>query len=134
MIRIALAAAAISGLTACSTLVDGMLGRYHAYDAVEYAQTVDLLRQSRLLVPACADPVVAKQHFQSTLQTAESLQLYLEGRPHNQKLVEIAVKITGMLRDSVQRDSMSRFFCQERARNITQATELLRRISGEKTS
>jgi len=122
-------------LTGCATsnsLLDGLLGRYHNYDPIEYAQTVNLVIDARSLEPACTDPETYRYHL-SVLQTAtQDLRAYAEGRPYNQRTVTLANSMDKLIADTASKDTMSAFFCRERSKNIVKAAEILRTASGEK--
>jgi hypothetical protein len=119
-------------LTGCSTLIDGITGKYHNYDAVEYNLAVDLVVRSRGIEPRCSDAVVAKKEVQELGQRVDYFLAYTEGRPYNKRTNELAKKIKDMVTDTEKRDAMSPFFCRERAKNIVKAAEILRGSSGEK--
>lgn len=122
----------LTGCATTSSLVDGLLGRYHNYDPVEYGQTVHLVLQARALESACQDPNMFKYKLHSMDSTADQLQAYTEGRPYNKRMLEVTDALIGMIQDTVKKDSMSDFFCRQRAKNIVKAAETIRTLSGDK--
>lgn len=122
----------LTGCATTSTLVDGLLGRYHNYDPVEYGQTVHLVLQARTLEAACQDTDMLKYKLYSMDNTADQLQAYAEGRPHNKRMIEVTDALIGMIQDTVKKDSISDFFCRQRAKNIVEAAETIRTLSGDK--
>ena len=119
-------------LTGCSTLVDGVLGKYHNYDAVEYNLSVDLVVRSRGIEPRCSDTASAKKEIHDLGQRVDYFVAYTEGRQYNKRTNELAKKMKDMVIDTEKRDIMSPFFCRERAKNIVKAAEIIRSSSGEK--
>jgi hypothetical protein len=122
-------------LTGCATsnsLVDGLLGRYHNYDPIEYAQAVSLVVTARSLESACTDTGVYQYRLGALHDGAKDLRAYAEGRPYNQRTTELVDAIDKLIKDTASKETMSAFFCRERSRNITKAAEILRASSGEK--
>jgi hypothetical protein len=122
-------------LTGCATsnsFVDGLLGRYHNYDPIEYAQAVSLVVTARSLETACADINVYRYRLDALHDGANDLRAYAEGRPYNQHTAELVDTINKLIKDTASKETMGAFFCRERSRNIVKATEILRAASGEK--
>ena len=123
---------ALTGCTTSNTLLDGLLGRYHNYDPVEYGQTVHLVQEARTLESACEDRDLLQYKLHSMDNTVEQLRAYTEGRPYNNRLTELSDTLIGMIQDTVKKTEMSQFFCRQRAKNIVRAAETIRTLSGEK--
>ena len=123
---------ALTGCTTTNTLLDGLLGRYHNYDPVEYGQTVHLVQQARTLESACEDRDLLQYKLYSMDNTVDQLRAYTEGRPYNNRLTELSETLIGMIQDTVKKTEMSQFFCRQRAKNIVRAAETIRTLSGEK--
>lgn len=77
----------LTGCATTSTLIDGLLGRYHNYDAVEYQHTVDLVLQARGLESGCADRDIMQYRLYSIDNTADQLRAHAEGRPDRKSVV-----------------------------------------------
>lgn len=127
-----LVALTLTGCATSNTLIDGLLGRYHNYDPVEYGQTVHLVMQARTLEAACQDTNLLKYKLYSIDNAADQLRAYAEGRAHNTRLVAVTDTLIGMIQETVKKDSMSEFFCRQRSRNIVKAAETIRALSGDK--
>ena len=123
---------ALTGCATSNTLLDGLLGRYHNYDPVEYGQTVHLVQQARTLESACEDRDLLQYKLYSMDNTVDQLRAYTEGRPYNNRLTELSDTLIGMIQDTVKKTEMSQFFCRQRAKNIVRAAETIRTLSGEK--
>ena len=123
---------ALTGCTTSNTLLDGLLGRYHNYDPVEYGQTVHLVQEARTLESACEDRDLLQYKLHSMDNTVEQLRAYAEGRPYNNRLTELSDTLIGMIQDTVKKTEMSQFFCRQRAKNIVRAAETIRTLSGDK--
>ena len=123
---------ALTGCTTSNTLLDGLLGRYHNYDPVEYGQTVHLVQEARTLESACEDRDLLQYKLYSMDNTVDQLRAYTEGRPYNNRLTELSDTLIGMIQDTVKKTEMSQFFCRQRAKNIVRAAETIRTLSGEK--
>ena len=123
---------ALTGCATSNTLLDGLLGRYHNYDPVEYGQTVHLVQQARTLESACEDRDLLQYKLYSMDNTVDQLRAYTEGRPYNNRLTELSETLIGMIQDTVKKTEMSQFFCRQRAKNIVRAAETIRTLSGEK--
>jgi hypothetical protein len=119
-------------LTGCSTLIDGIMGNYHNYDAVEYNHAVKQVVFARGLESKCSTPDAYKMMLDQMSHHLKYNQAYLEGRPYNKKTLELNNKLLGMVEDTAKRETMSAFFCKERSKNIVKAAEILRSSSGEK--
>ena len=123
----ALAASAISllltGCATSNTLLDGLLGRYHNYDPVEYAHTVQVVLQARELEQQCADPEQLKSQLQSIQTTLTMQRTYTEGRPYNDRITQLTDELIKMVRNTADKEEMSEFFCRQRAKNIVKAAE-----------
>lgn len=121
-----------STLVACSSLRDGVLGRFHKYDANEYALATGIVAESRSMDQTCGNlaTAVSKAHDLGT--KTDFFILYVEGRPYNKRTVTLARDLRTMLQDTEDRTEMSEFFCRERAKNIVKAAELIRTHSGGK--
>lgn len=127
-----LVSVALTGCATSNTLLDGLLGRYHNYDPVEYGQTVHLVQQARNLETACEDRNMLQYRLYSLDNTVDQLRVYAEGRPYNGRLTELSDTLIGMIQDTVKKKEMSEFFCRQRSRNIVKAAETIRTLSGEK--
>jgi len=123
---------ALTGCATTNTLLDGLLGRYHNYDPVEYGQTVHLVQEARTLESACEDRDLLQYKLYSMDNTVDQLRAYTEGRPYNNRLTELSDTLIGMIQDTVKKTEMSQFFCRQRAKNIVRAAETIRTLSGEK--
>ena len=123
---------ALTGCATSNTLLDGLLGRYHNYDPVEYGQTVHLVQEARTLESACEDRDLLQYKLYSMDNTVDQLRAYAEGRPYNNRLTELSDTLIGMIQDTVKKTEMSQFFCRQRAKNIVRAAETIRTLSGEK--
>ena len=123
---------ALTGCATSNTLLDGLLGRYHNYDPVEYGQTVHLVQEARTLESACEDRDLLQYKLYSMDNTVDQLRAYTEGRPYNNRLTELSDTLIGMIQDTVKKTEMSQFFCRQRAKNIVRAAETIRTLSGEK--
>ena len=123
---------ALTGCATSNTLLDGLLGRYHNYDPVEYGQTVHLVQEARTLESACEDRDLLQYKLHSMDNTVEQLRAYAEGRPYNNRLTELSDTLIGMIQDTVKKTEMSQFFCRQRAKNIVRAAETIRTLSGDK--
>ena len=123
---------ALTGCATSNTLLDGLLGRYHNYDPVEYGQTVHLVQEARTLESACEDRDLLQYKLYSMDNTVDQLRAYAEGRPYNNRLTELSDTLIGMIKDTVKKTEMSQFFCRQRAKNIVRAAETIRTLSGEK--
>ena len=123
---------ALTGCATSNTLLDGLLGRYHNYDPVEYGQTVHLVQEARTLESACEDRDLLQYKLYSMDNTVDQLRAYTEGRPYNNRLTELSDTLIGMIKDTVKKTEMSQFFCRQRAKNIVRAAETIRTLSGEK--
>jgi hypothetical protein len=88
--------------------------------------------QARALESACQDTNMLKYKLYSMDSTADQLQSYAEGRPHNKRMIEVTNTLIGMIQDTVKKDNMSEFFCRQRAKNIVKAAETIRTLSGGK--
>lgn len=119
-------------LTACAPVKDGALGRFHRYDANEYTLTVGILHAARSIESQCGATGGAKHMFENLKDRVGFFLTYAEGRPHNNRTVGLATDLRDMIADTANRNEMSEFFCQERAKNIVRASEILRSASGEK--
>ena len=119
-------------LTGCSTLVDGILGRYHNYDPVQYKLTVDLVVASRNIEPSCSNTNAARTAANIVKDKANYYIDYTAGRQYNKKENELATKLYNLATDTAKRETMSLFFCKERAKNLVSAAEVIRSVSGEK--
>lgn len=122
----------LTGCATSNTLIDGLLGRYHNYDPVEYGQTVHLVIEARALASACEDLNLYKYRLYSMRNTVNQIRAYAEGRPYNTRLVELTDTLTSMIQNTVSKDQMSLFFCRERSKNIVTAAETVRTLSGDK--
>lgn len=131
-IAAALIAVTMTGCATSDTLIDGLLGRYHNYDAVEYQHTVNLVMQARGLESGCADRDSMQYRLYSIDNTADQLRAHAEGRPYNGRMVELTDTLITMIQDTAKKSEMSAFFCQQRSRNIVRASETIRTLSGEK--
>lgn len=131
-IAAALIAVTLSGCATSNTLIDGLLGRYHNYDAVEYQHTVNLVMQARGLEPSCAERDVMQYRLFSLDNLADQLRAHAEGRPYNGRMVALTDTLIKMIQDTAKKSDMSEFFCQQRSRNIVKAAETIRTLSGEK--
>lgn len=127
-----MASVILTGCATSNTLIDGLLGRYHNYDAIEYAQTVNLVMNARTLEAACAEPDLYQYRLSNINNGARELRTYAEGRPYNSRTVELTDRLAKLVADTANKDGMSAFFCRERSKNIVKATEILRASSGEK--
>ena len=123
---------ALTGCATSNTLLDGLLGRYHNYDPVEYGQTVHLVQEARTLESACEDRDLLQYKLYSMDNTVDQLRAYTEGRPYNNRLTELSDTLIGMIQDTVKKTEMSQFFCRQRAKNIVRAAETIRTLSGDK--
>ena len=123
---------ALTGCTTSNTLLDGLLGRYHNYDPVEYGQTVHLVQEARTLESACEDRDLLQYKMYRMDNTVDQLRAYTEGRPYNNRLTELSDTLIGMIQDTVKKTEMSQFFCRQRAKNIVRAAETIRTLSGDK--
>ena len=123
---------ALTGCATSNTLLDGLLGRYHNYDPVEYGQTVHLVQEARTLESACEDRDLLQYKLYSMHNTVDQLRAYTEGRPYNNRLTELSDTLIGMIQDTVKKTEMSQFFCRQRAKNIVRAAETIRTLSGDK--
>ena len=123
---------ALTGCATSNTLLDGLLGRYHNYDPVEYGQTVHLVQEARTLEAACEDRDLLQYKLYSMDNTVDQLRAYTEGRPYNNRLTELSDTLIGMIQDTVKKTEMSQFFCRQRAKNIVRAAETIRTLSGDK--
>ena len=123
---------ALTGCTTSNTLLDGLLGRYHNYDPVEYGQTVHLVQEARTLESACEDRDLLQYKLYRMDNTVDQLRAYTEGRPYNNRLTELSDTLIGMIQDTVKKTEMSQFFCRQRAKNIVRAAETIRTLSGDK--
>lgn len=121
-------------MTGCATttLLDGLLGRYHNYDPVEYAKTVDVVIKARVLEPTCSDQISFRQQLAELDQSVQELRAYAEGRPYNTRTVTLADAVSNIVKDTKSKEQISQFFCRERSKNIVKAAEILRTASGEK--
>ena len=127
-----LVSVALTGCATSNTLIDGLLGRYHNYDPVEYGQTVQLVQAARTLEAACEDRNLIQYKLYSMHNTVDQLRAYTEGRPYNSRLTQLSDTLIGMIQDTVKKQEMSEFFCRQRSRNIVKAAETIRALSGEK--
>ena len=127
-----LVSVALTGCATSNTLLDGLLGRYHNYDPVEYGQTVHLVQEARTLEAACEDRNLLQYKLYSMDNTVDQLRAYAEGRPYNNRLTELSDTLITMIQDTVKKKEMSEFFCRQRSRNIVKAAETIRALSGEK--
>ena len=123
---------ALTGCATSNTLLDGLLGRYHNYDPVEYGQTVHLVQEARTLESACEDRDLLQYKLYRMDNTVDQLRAYTEGRPYNNRLTELSDTLIGMIQDTVKKTEMSQFFCRQRAKNIVRAAETIRTLSGDK--
>ena len=123
---------ALTGCATSNTLLDGLLGRYHNYDPVEYGQTVHLVQEARTLESACEDRDLLQYKLYRMHNTVDQLRAYTEGRPYNNRLTELSDTLIGMIQDTVKKTEMSQFFCRQRAKNIVRAAETIRTLSGDK--
>ena len=123
---------ALTGCATSNTLLDGLLGRYHNYDPVEYGQTVHLVKEARTLEAACEDRNLLQYKLYSMDNTVDQLRAYAEGRPYNSRLTELSDTLIAMIQDTAKKKEMSEFFCRQRSRNIVKAAETIRALSGEK--
>ena len=123
---------AMTGCATSNTLLDGLLGRYHNYDPVEYGQTVHLVQEARTLESACEDRDLLQYKLYSMDNTVDQLRAYTEGRPYNNRLTELSDTLIAMIQDTVKKTEMSQFFCRQRAKNIVRAAETIRTLSGDK--
>lgn len=123
---------ALTGCATSNTLLDGLLGRYHNYDPVEYAQTVHLVMAARGLEESCADRDVLQYRLYSMDNTVDQLRAYAEGRPYNSRLTELFDTLIAMIQETARKEQMSEFFCRQRSKNIVKAAETIRTLSGEK--
>tara|TARA_R110000868_G_scaffold48082_1_gene156748 strand:- start:93 stop:494 length:402 start_codon:yes stop_codon:yes gene_type:complete len=119
-------------LTGCSTLLDGVMGHYHNYDPVQYKLTVDLVLASRNIEPSCSNINAARTAANIVKDKAIYYIEYTAGRQYNKKENDLAIKLYNLSADTVKRDSMSLFFCKERAKNLVSAAEVIRSTAGEK--
>lgn len=124
--------AACVALTACGSLKDGALGRFHKYDANEYALAVGILVSTRELEKNCSNLATALSAVGEMSTKTDLFVTYLEGRPHNKRTLTMAQDLRAMIRDTEDKTTVSEFFCRERAKNMVKAAELLRTSSGEK--
>lgn len=119
-------------LVGCASLVDGVLGRYHNYDAHEYKLTVQVLHDARQLESVCADFDTVRGKLQDLSKQTKFMVTYTEGRRYNRRTHDMALALDRMVTDTAARDRMSTIFCRERSKNIVKAAEILRAASGEK--
>lgn len=122
----------LTGCATSNTLIDGLLGRYHNYDPAEYEQTVQLVMAARGLEESCAERDVMQYRLYSLDNTADELRAYAEGRPYNNRMVELTDTLITMIQDTAKKSEMSDFFCRQRSKNIVKAAETIRTLSGEK--
>lgn len=119
-------------LTACATARDGVSGKFHRFDATEYAQTVHILKTVRGIEPQCSNFAHAQRMIDTVSDQLDHLVLYSEARPYNQRMVSLVLDVRKLIIDTQARNTMSELFCQERARNLVRAAETLRSTSGAK--
>ncbi len=124
--------AACLALTACGSLRDGALGRFHKYDANEYVLAVGIVVSARGVEKHCSNMATALSAVGEVGTKTDFFVAYVEGRPHNKRTLTMAQDLRAMVRDTEDKTTMSEFFCRERAKNIIKAAELLRTSSGEK--
>lgn len=122
----------LTGCATSNTLLDGLLGRYHNYDPVEYAHTVQVVLQARELEPQCSDPAQLQSQLQSLQTTLTMQRAHTEGRPYNERITQLTDEMIKMVRNTADKNEMSEFFCRQRAKNIVKAAELARTLSGDK--
>lgn len=122
----------LTGCATSNTLIDGLLGRYHNYDAVEYQHTVHLVMLARGIEQSCTDRDVLQYRLYSLDNTADQLRAHAEGRPYNGRMVQLTDTLIGMIQDTANKKQMSEFFCRQRSKNIVKAAETIRTMSGEK--
>lgn len=119
-------------LTGCSTFIDGVMGNYHNYDPVEYDRAVQQVVLARDLERNCDNLEVYKEIILQLRTQSQYHRAYLEGRPHNRRTLDLNDKLLSMIEDTANKEKVSKFFCQERSKNIVKAAEILRASSGEK--
>ena len=132
IVTMVLVSVTLTGCATSNTLLDGLLGRYHNYDPVEYNQTVHLVQEARTLEAACEDRNLLQYKLYSMDNTVDQLRAYAEGRPYNGRLTELSDSLIVMIQETVKKKEMSEFFCRQRSRNIVRAAETIRALSGEK--
>lgn len=132
IVAASLMALTLSGCATSNSLLDGLLGRYHNYDPVEYAHTVVLVRQARQLENSCRDPEQLQSQLQGLDQGLIMMRTHAEGRPYNTRLTQLTDDMHRMVRETASKTDMSEFFCRQRSKNIARAAEIMRTLSGEK--
>lgn len=132
VVATALVVVTLTGCATSNSLIDGLLGRYHNYDAVEYQHTVNLVMQARGLEESCAERDVLQYRLFSLDNMADELRVHAEGRPYNSRMVNLTDSLIKMIQDTTKKSEMSEFFCRQRSRNIVKAAETIRTLSGEK--
>lgn len=130
--KLLISALVILTLAGCASIVDGVLGRYHNYDAHEYTLTVQMLHEARQLESACVDTDAVRNRLQELAKQTKFMITYTEGRKYNRRTHDMVLALDRMVTDTAARERMSLIFCRERSKNIVRAAEILRTASGEK--
>jgi len=117
----------ITGCVSTKTLVDGVLGRYPHYDALEYDRAV----QVEIIAK---DLEVHSNRLDELITNIEALKLYVAGRPYNERIskqVELLDKVVKELQLREQKGiTISKAYYKIKWEDIVKLSDNIRKSIG----